>query len=399
MSNQTEDWDAVEAMLVAEEEARVAESSEVAVAELDEEVVRNEGVGTDITEVLAQIKEETVRPDDYEERLAKWTVLCNDIFGDNWDINSSNPISANQLIIHYPKLTITNSEESEHEILDLYVQLPLNDLLIPTEGLRGYRGTYTLSEYETRYRHSHLSTGINPYASSFCLGSNDFSRQFWSLVGDEQDTFWEDLQMVLVGIHLYVGWESIEGGPYTQIKNIARRNRGSLRARYMDANSLNIVYDTWIETYGNGISDMVSLSRESGKQLFTSDTDKIGASLVDIVRDMDESYINIVFENGLEIPLTSVNDIETEEQIESLLKEHTEGFIERHTEGVENDDNVGLVYKEETIIPKVIKDPLSVTDEMPRKERVVKSISDYISKQFQLKINKFIIKKQHECKE
>lgn len=156
--------------------------------------------------------------------------LAADIFGeDRVDIVKSSEFITN-IIIHFPEINITNSRNQNHLIKDLYVKfnidIKLRDFVdiskTVSKGLIylfGIRQTYSLKEYESRYNHSHLSSGISDW-SRFCLGSSVFN----TLIENVKITLSEeDWNLMFLSLENYLSWESIEGGPYFFIQDMKYR--------------------------------------------------------------------------------------------------------------------------------------------------------------------------------
>ena len=91
-------------------------------------------------------------------------------------------------------------------------------------SIEGVRGTLSYVEYKCGYRHSHLQGKSefenSPTFSSFCLGTGDYAetQRTW-LEGKEFNQ--EDFELLLYQTGAYVRWESLGGGPYFRMENIA----------------------------------------------------------------------------------------------------------------------------------------------------------------------------------
>lgn len=151
-----------------------------------------------------------------EERV---DVVAGNGNGDGFDV-----------IIHFPEIGITNSEGAGHVIRDLYVKLSVTPKLDKLGSKTDYkafiefsgrRRTFTLKEWESGYIHSHLHSGHWGW-SGFCTGHSAFRSLLEETMLSVTEEAWTTL---LLSIPNYVKWESIEGGPYTLIKNIQYRNQ------------------------------------------------------------------------------------------------------------------------------------------------------------------------------
>lgn len=152
-------------------------------------------------------------------------------YGERWDFqllpteNSKFKLVCN---IHFPEITISNSNDHTHDIKDLFVSFEIflnSNGVIPGE-LQGFRTTFTIAEWESRYAHSHLNS--LPRIQSgfirrfFCLGDGTsmvVSRENLML-GYSENRF----NMYLFNIDSFVRWESLEGVPYKQLSRIRRAN-------------------------------------------------------------------------------------------------------------------------------------------------------------------------------
>lgn len=130
-------------------------------------------------------------------------------------------VNKGQLIIHYPKVDITNSRNEKITIYDLYVRFE-----IPSMGnLRtpqGVTATRTHKQFASSYSHSHLSTGTSTGFSQFCIGDGTPIRNFVNKFQRQPAfcTTTEEFLMFFATLDAYVHWESLEGGPYIKINQV-----------------------------------------------------------------------------------------------------------------------------------------------------------------------------------
>lgn len=124
--------------------------------------------------------------------------------------------------IHFPEVQITNSAHHRHTIRDLYVRVSV----VPQEGshwkariwLSGNRGTYTLKEWLSRYRHSHLQRGTSNDWVSFCVGNASAVSLLIAKLRESLEE--DDWTMLFLAIGRYIGWESTEGRPYIGMNEV-----------------------------------------------------------------------------------------------------------------------------------------------------------------------------------
>lgn len=124
--------------------------------------------------------------------------------------------------IRYENITIKNSESKSHKIPELYVKFHVG----PTNiySIQGAKLKYTREEYESGYKHSHLSSGTSIGYGNFCTGHgeiNDFNGG-GSNIYLPSELNAELFFNVLDG---YVEWESIEGGPHIRMSTIRKSGK------------------------------------------------------------------------------------------------------------------------------------------------------------------------------
>lgn len=146
-----------------------------------------------------------------------------DYFGDaNVDFKENN-----EILIYFPKVTVTNEHDKSIEITKLFVKVVVDEdcLLVGTFTMN--RSEFTVDQFKSDYLHSHIC-GIPVMnggdASDFkapCLGTgpirqtcttlnNEFSEEFWNLFCRE--------------LSLYVTRESLEGVPYRRLERVGIKN-------------------------------------------------------------------------------------------------------------------------------------------------------------------------------
>lgn len=131
------------------------------------------------------------------------------------------------VIIHFPKVVLTNRDNKYHIIKDLFVKFSIN-ICHKVDMLQGTRTTFHPIEHQKRYRHSHLSTNPGLAFSSFCLGSDapiSFTKILLEEELTESNTNWTNTFLFFLNqIKAYVVYESLEGGPYIKISSLISSN-------------------------------------------------------------------------------------------------------------------------------------------------------------------------------
>lgn len=125
------------------------------------------------------------------------------------------------ILIHWDKVTITNEEDRSTDIRDLFCRLRFEDEYL--SDMYFSRTTYTQSEWNVRYKHSHLHTmnRSRPLEwSSMCLGQGPIVGTKNRLM-DRSSTFSEELYDVFFWeLDKVVHVESLRGVPYIQMRTI-----------------------------------------------------------------------------------------------------------------------------------------------------------------------------------
>ena len=145
-----------------------------------------------------------------------------DYFGDaNVDFKENN-----EILIYFPKVTVTNEHDKSIEITKLFVRVVVDEDCSLVGTFTMNRSEFTVDQFRSDYLHSHIC-GIparNGCASQFsapCLGTgpirqtcatlnNEFSEEFWNLFCRE--------------LSLYVTRESLRGVPYRHLEHVGIKN-------------------------------------------------------------------------------------------------------------------------------------------------------------------------------
>tara|TARA_R100001377_G_scaffold85310_1_gene71512 strand:+ start:41669 stop:42892 length:1224 start_codon:yes stop_codon:yes gene_type:complete len=156
---------------------------------------------------------------------------------DNWDIICEPEFSGHDhfegfrlhINILYPEIHITNKFDHKHKIENLFVVMEiepegftLDQFTVNFRSPRGTRSKLTFREWHSRYTHSHLPTWHSSksdqlYLNNFCLGDNEIS-DLLALLRAEFDE--NNFMLLLLTIDSMLEWESIDGVPHMDMKNI-----------------------------------------------------------------------------------------------------------------------------------------------------------------------------------
>lgn len=130
----------------------------------------------------------------------------------------------NNLIIHWDTIEIKNEYDEKIKIYDLYGRVSLKELNNNVLYLKldFIKTTYTKSQWDSRYIHSHISTSrkYNEY-SPMCLGSGPIKGTIAKLI--LPNTI-EDWMLFAWELDKLVRVESIEGVPYIRLSEVINGN-------------------------------------------------------------------------------------------------------------------------------------------------------------------------------
>lgn len=151
-------------------------------------------------------------------------------------------VSNINIIIHYPEISIRNSKEETHTIKDIFVRISISlhkknyynrdNIEYEIHTIEGVRSTVSYKEYISDYAHSHLprkpwltmNNGGHLNFNNFCTGEGDIDKTIKIVQEDlnenKSNSTFEDFRLLLLQIQPFLEWESLEGTPYMNIKNI-----------------------------------------------------------------------------------------------------------------------------------------------------------------------------------
>lgn len=141
--------------------------------------------------------------------------VLEDRFKDRYELNYTNQ-EAYSLILHYPEVKLSNSENKSHTIRNLFVKLAKTSDEYRCH-LYGLRATVTKQEYGSGYSHSHLEASNIGIWKEFCLGISELSE----LLRENFFKSKEHFEYFLEVLWSYLSWESIEGNPYIKLSTIS----------------------------------------------------------------------------------------------------------------------------------------------------------------------------------
>lgn len=130
------------------------------------------------------------------------------------------------IMVHFPEVTISNENGRTHLIRDMYAKVG-----VTSKGKLGvhpqfHRATYTQTECENNYMHSHIPSipfdDLKEWRSG-CLGSGPIRDTIAQLTIDNA---WELWTLLTVQLDQYVHVESLTGGPYHRMESLGTTHAG-----------------------------------------------------------------------------------------------------------------------------------------------------------------------------
>ena len=145
-----------------------------------------------------------------------------DYFGDaNVDFKENN-----EILIYFPKVTVTNENDKSIEITKLFVRVVVDEDCSLVGTFTMNRSEFTVDQFRSDYLHSHIC-GIparNGCASQFsapCLGTGPIRQTCATLNDGFSEEFWN---LFCRELSLYVTRESLEGVPYRHLEHVGIEN-------------------------------------------------------------------------------------------------------------------------------------------------------------------------------
>lgn len=125
-----------------------------------------------------------------------------------------------KILVHFPRVTVSNENDRSVDITELYVKVQLNNsgLLIGTFTLN--RTEYTIEQWYSSYLHSHVHSLNKSNLSEFktpCLGSGPIKDTCLTLNSSFDEDIWN---LFVFELDKYVQTESVSGIPYMYLEKI-----------------------------------------------------------------------------------------------------------------------------------------------------------------------------------
>ena len=167
-----------------------------------------------------EVKEEVKSPKEvFIEDVIKITT---GVFGEDKVESKVLATGILKLVIHFPEILLKSSiigvkARKEQLLKDVFLKFSFNTNTLRFISGEFRRCTFTYQEIKANYAHSHVSGGINEWATAICQGSTTLAKLQNLLQARYDNQTYEDFLYLYIG---WLGWESIEGGPYRKINDI-----------------------------------------------------------------------------------------------------------------------------------------------------------------------------------
>lgn len=212
------------------------------------------------------------------------------------------------IIVHFPKVTVTNEEDESVDIKDLWIKV-----VVSCEGkIRGTfgvnRSNYPVTHLMSDYQHSH-TPGINKdnfeKFQSPCLGSGPIKSTIATLQIGYDEAIWK---LFCLELDRYVRIESIAGTPYRHLDEIRARSKSLVQfhPNKYDASLNRSNFDIFVSSIGGGLmmKDFLTYALESNKIKFNFNGSSFGLAFdfpegILVLSNLFIEWYNKKFNEGL----------------------------------------------------------------------------------------------------
>lgn len=201
------------------------------------------------------------------EELSYYNLLKETLdlfYPDQWDFkkytdynfihNNSSHISHYLLLLKFKDITITNSTNRSHLIDEIYTGFLFNNNGLEY-GVLGIRPSHSNVEIAANYSHSHLSGIKNKSLDGFCLGSGEINIAISNCKAKLTEM---NLKTLWVMLKPFLEWESLEGTPYRNMRNICSKTYVT------DTNAVGYSLNSITSCIKNNLNDISIKIGESG---------------------------------------------------------------------------------------------------------------------------------------
>ena len=269
-------------------------------------------------------------------------------YKDRWDLIGDGQYLA--ILAYYPTLTITDSQDRQHEVIDLYGGVINNGYVIQTCYCRA---TVTRTEANSQYWHSHgfrdNSNWGATHLARVCLGSSEliFITNEIKTGNSNCDAMIELLVMMLQN---YFSYENSDGNPTMRLANIGKYgtyNHSSISETafikelrlYLRNNKLatipgvgiiivNDQYELSISSITQQFIDILMSFETVPKCKYNSDSNSYYTEVVVEKRNYSKNEIKFFKFRGVDIIGKTIEDIQPVEQVQFINVIHPTTMLE-----------------------------------------------------------------------
>ncbi len=216
-----------------------------------------------------------------------------------------------QIVVHFPKVTITNENNKSIIIQDLYTKVYINGLGNLCSAPLFNRATYPYVQMVKGYMHSHIKDIVtDAHFTSSCLGNGPINRTINSLRMEYEEGLWK---LYCIEIEKYVHVESIHGGPYHRLENVTKNNIEKVRPEIKMRTSFPIHDDDVLRNFLINFTSILIASPEL-KWITTYKLGySLGMSLSEFILVASKIFINYynteLLKNNIDLPQNYLFDI------------------------------------------------------------------------------------------
>ncbi|MBQ9392000.1 MAG: hypothetical protein IJU02_07435 [Lachnospiraceae bacterium] len=136
-----------------------------------------------------------------------------------------------EVLVRFPKVTVTNENDKSIEIRELYVKININYDGSLLDYFKMRRSEFTISQWVSQYSHSHLSSDILNWQRP-CFGEGPIRTTQERLQSTCNIDVWG---LFCYELSKYVTVESLSGGPYKMLEKVGVGDR-------VDTNNIGYYY-------------------------------------------------------------------------------------------------------------------------------------------------------------
>lgn len=136
------------------------------------------------------------------------------------DLQEDTAENIQKIIVHFPKVTVTNEYDKSIDITELWVKVKISKEGFIVGTFEMIRSEYTLEQILSGYCHSHVSSVNEFNIDSWkkpCLGTGPIKDTITSLSCNFSKELWE---LFCYELSKYITVESVSGGPYIRLENV-----------------------------------------------------------------------------------------------------------------------------------------------------------------------------------